>query len=232
MFPLLTLALALPSLAAGAPAPVDARPSAVPGRYLVQIQPGSDAAAVSLHHDAVRRLARRGAAEPIQRAFRIGGMNAYLASLDERAAAEVEALEEVVAVVPDEYVYVERTAVGMGEEKRDVVVQEGSVWSLGDLSHVAPGAGEYVYDGSAGEGMTAYVFDTGIRLSHVEFEGRARFGINGLTNSTDASGASKDDDGHGTHCAATVVGKTFGVAKRAQVVDVKVFDGGAVSLNS
>ena len=74
--------------------------------------------------------------------------------------------------------------------------------------------------------------DTGIRLTHQEFEGRARFGINGVTNSTDPGEASKDTDGHGTHCAATVVGKTYGVAKKASVVDVKVFEGDIGSISA
>jgi subtilisin family serine protease len=38
------------------------------------------------------------------------------------------------------------------------------------------------------------------------------------------SGTSKDGNGHGTHVSGTIAGKTFGVAKKAQVVCVKVLD--------
>lgn len=31
--------------------------------------------------------------------------------------------------------------------------------------------------------------------------------------------------GHGTHCAGTIAGSTYGVAKRATVIAVKVFAG-------
>ncbi|KAL1599533.1 hypothetical protein SLS60_007336 [Paraconiothyrium brasiliense] len=208
------------------------RPKFVPGKYLVQLHSDTDAASVAAHHDTVHRLARRDTTpEPIERIFSIGSLNAYLGTFDEQAASDILSLDEVLSVVPDEYVYLEKTDFPPLAQ-RDLVTQSPSIWSLGDLSHKAGNATEYVYDASAGEGMTAYVFDTGIRLSHVEFEGRARFGVNGITNSTDASGASKDDDGHGTHCAATVVGKTFGVAKKASVVDVKVFDGSTGSISS
>lgn len=57
------------------------------------------------------------------------------------------------------------------------------------------------------------MIDSGIRLSHDEFEG---------TNS--------DTDGHGTHIAGTIAGKTYGVAKKTKVIDVKVLEGQTVRL--
>lgn len=205
----------------------DDRPKYIPGKYLVQLRTGVDASAVASHHDSVRRLARRNELhEPIERTFSIGSLNAYLGDFDDQAAAEILNLDEVLSVVPDQYIYLEKTDFPPAEpQRRALTTQSPSIWSLGDLSHKQAGATEYVYDDSAGEGQTVYVFDTGIRLTHQEFEGRARFGIDGTTGSTDPSGASKDDDGHGTHCAATVGGKTYGSAKKASIVDVKVFDG-------
>lgn len=64
-----------------------------------------------------------------------------------------------------------------------------------------------------------YVIDTGIRVSHVEFEGRASFLIN-----TVGDGIDTDMSGHGTFCASEVAGKTFGVAKKARLYGVKVLD--------
>ncbi|KAL5440258.1 hypothetical protein PMIN07_005073 [Paraphaeosphaeria minitans] len=208
------------------------RPKFVPGKYLVQLRSDIDAVSVASHHETVHRPARRGPTDsPVERTFSIGSLSAYLGSFDEQAAIEISDLEEVLSVVPDEYIYLEKTDF-TPLAQRALVTHTSSVWSLGDLSHKVGNATEYVYDSTAGEGTTAYVFDTGIRLSHTEFEGRARFGVNGITNSTNPSGASKDNDGHGTHCAATVVGKTFGVANKASVVDVKVFDGATGSTSA
>lgn len=74
-----------------------------------------------------------------------------------------------------------------------------------------------MFDQTAGEGVTIFVFDTGIRITHRDFQGRAKFGHNFAVNSTDT-----DVQGHGTHVAGTVAGYYFGVAKRANVVSVKV----------
>ena len=118
-----------------------------------------------------------------------------------------------------------------------LVTQDNCIWSLDDLSHKngipANGSYSYIYDSSAGQGTTAYVFDTGIRGTHEEFGGRVRFGINALTNSTvGAADGNNDQAGHGTHVAGTLGGKTYGVAKKVQLVDVKVFDTGSATMSS
>jgi len=75
----------------------------------------------------------------------------------------------------------------------------------------------YVYSNNAGEGVTAYVLDTGIDVKHVDFEGRASVGINYIKSEDDGDGY-----GHGSHCAGTIGGKTYGLAKKAKLVAVKV----------
>jgi len=75
----------------------------------------------------------------------------------------------------------------------------------------------YVYSTKAGEGVTAYVVDTGIDVKHTEFTDRATFGVNFVKNE-----GMEDGNGHGTHCAGTIAGSTFGLAKKANVVAVKV----------
>ena len=88
------------------------------------------------------------------------------------------------------------------------------------------GFGGYVFDTSGGEGVTVYVVDTGIRTTHVEFQGRASFGANFVPGSDD-----DDGNGHGSHVAGTIAGRTYGVAKQAEVVAVKVLDGNGEGTN-
>ncbi|MDQ1008529.1 subtilisin family serine protease [Streptomyces sp. V4I23] len=78
----------------------------------------------------------------------------------------------------------------------------------------------YTYPDTAGEGVTAYVIDTGVRISHSDFGGRASYGYDAIDNDNTA----QDGHGHGTHVAGTVAGSSHGVAKKAKIVGVRVLD--------
>jgi len=68
-------------------------------------------------------------------------------------------------------------------------------------------------------GVTVYILDTGIRITHQDFGGRASYGPDFV------SGTSSDDcNGHGTHMAGTVGGSYYGVAKNVNLVAVRVLD--------
>ncbi|MEU2761689.1 MULTISPECIES: S8 family peptidase [unclassified Streptomyces] len=78
----------------------------------------------------------------------------------------------------------------------------------------------YTYPDTAGEGVTAYVIDTGVRISHNDFGGRAFNGYDAVDNDNVA----QDGHGHGTHVAGTVAGSAYGVAKKAKIVGVRVLN--------
>ena len=103
----------------------------------------------------------------------------------------------------------------------DFEVQKDSTWGLARISHrkrLSLGSfNEYLYDDEGGEGVTAYVIDTGTNIEHVDFEGRASWG-----KTIPAGDQDVDGNGHGTHCSGTIAGKKYGVAKKAHVVAVKV----------
>lgn len=72
--------------------------------------------------------------------------------------------------------------------------------------------------GTLGAGVDIYVIDTGVNVQHIDFDGRARFGFA-------FDGLEEDDAGHGTHCAGTAASTTFGIAKAANIIAVKVLGG-------
>lgn len=86
--------------------------------------------------------------------------------------------------------------------------------------HDLPLDKSYTWPDSAGDGVTVYVIDTGIRISHKDFGGRAAYGWDFVGNDKYAG----DGNGHGTHVAGTVAGTRYGVAKQAEVVAVRVLD--------
>ena len=91
-------------------------------------------------------------------------------------------------------------------------------WGLDRIDQRSPDLdGLYEYQ-QTGAGVTVYVVDTGIRYSHEEFEGRARFGFDAF------GGDGADCHGHGTHVAGTVGGRRYGVAKSVNLVSVRVLD--------
>ncbi|OAA80999.1 oryzin precursor [Akanthomyces lecanii RCEF 1005] len=106
-----------------------------------------------------------------------------------------------------------------------VIAQINAPPGLVRLSHAQAGGKNYVYDESAGEGITAYIVDTGIRATHTQFEGRATFAANFVDR------VNTDENGHGSHVAGTIGGATFGVAKKVQLMGVKVLgkDGGGAN---
>jgi len=99
-------------------------------------------------------------------------------------------------------------------------VQEGATWGLVRTSQVELNInGKYSHD-QDGTGAYAFVLDTGIFIGHNDFQGRASWGKNFVD--TDDS----DKNGHGTHCAGTIGGTKYGMAKKCRLVAVKVLSAG------
>lgn len=98
--------------------------------------------------------------------------------------------------------------------------QKNPSWGLDRIDQAnLPLNNSYQYD-ETGSGVTAYVLDSGIRITHEEFQGRASYGFDAIG---DGQGAD-DCYGHGTSVAGAIASRAWGVAKRANVVAVRVFD--------
>jgi len=90
----------------------------------------------------------------------------------------------------------------------------------GDISGGLPDHFYYDVGTHSGQGVSIFIIDTGILTTHVDFGGRARWGI------AIAPGGNVDGNGHGTHCAGTAAGTNYGIAKASQLVAVKVLSAG------
>ena len=77
---------------------------------------------------------------------------------------------------------------------------------------------QYNYD-LTGAGVHAYVIDTGIRPTHVDFGGRASIAADFVGDGQNGN----DCNGHGTHVAGTIGGASYGVAKAVSIHAVRVF---------
>jgi serine protease len=77
-----------------------------------------------------------------------------------------------------------------------------------------------------GSGVNIYVQDTGVRTTHVEFYGRGVPALDVTSSSPvecvdGATTCAVDRQGHGTHCAGTTSGNTYGVAPGAKLYAIK-----------
>ncbi|MEN3362726.1 MAG: hypothetical protein V7637_6708, partial [Mycobacteriales bacterium] len=100
------------------------------------------------------------------------------------------------------------------------VTQSPATWGLDRIDQRAlPLSNSYTYDTTASN-VHAYIIDTGIRTTHVDFGGRASVGTDAVGDGQNG----QDCNGHGTHVSGTVGGSTFGVAKGVSLVAVRVLD--------
>ncbi|KAJ3220574.1 serine protease [Clydaea vesicula] len=165
----------------------------------------------------------------IHHVFEIESHRGYIGTFHPHELDEIRQSPEVAYVERDSMVYALKPEV-------ESEVERDAPWGLSRVSHREHPdrveAHHYPYQSDAGEGVTIYIVDTGVNIEHQDFEGRAswyviNFFIMLVTyvyrGATIPQGdADVDGNGHGTHCAGTSAGKTYGIAKKAKVVAVKV----------
>ncbi|MET9348305.1 S8 family peptidase [Streptomyces termitum] len=205
----LATGLAVAPAQAAAPAPAEGvvlaagTADAIPGSYLVTLKQNAGFAAGS----AQGRGLIAGYGGKVGKTFG-AALNGYTATLDAAAARRLAADPAVATVEQNRTVRADAT-------------QTNAPWGLDRIDQAAlPLSGTYTYPDSAGAGVTAYVIDTGVRIGHAELGGRAVNGYDAVEGDTVA----QDGNGHGTHVATTIAGSTYGVAKAAKVVAVRVLD--------
>ena len=127
--------------------------------------------------------------------------------LPDAAVAALRADPSVLAVEQDQTMTISAT-------------QSGATWGIDRIDQrTLPLSGTYVYNAD-GTGVTVYIIDTGMNLTHTEFTGRVLPGYDAVTS----GGTAADCNGHGTHVAGTVGGTIYGVAKKVKLVPVRVLD--------
>jgi subtilisin family serine protease len=97
-------------------------------------------------------------------------------------------------------------------------------WHIGNI-----GRG---YADRTGKGVNVYVFDTGVRVTHQDFTGRAVATLDVVASPSSPLECKGDNTcagdvrGHGTHCAGLVGGADHGAAPGSTIHAVKVLDDG------
>jgi len=208
------------------------QPEPIKDQYIVVFKPectsekraAHRAWAAELHFEALSDEGHGGGATGLLHKFNMGNghLAGYTARVTGSVIQKITETDEVEFVEQDYKVY----------PLQHIVQVPAPSWGLARLSSTAGVTsdtdGIYTYDDdAAGDGTTVYVIDTGILVDHDDFEGRAEFGYNAVANSSDT-----DLQGHGTHVSGTTAGRQYGVAKKANIVAVKVLGDDGSGTNS
>jgi subtilisin family serine protease len=133
-------------------------------------------------------------------------LNGFEATISESAAKRLAADPSVAYVEQNQTVSL-------------LATQSNATWGIDRIDQRArPLSTTYTYPRTASN-VTAYIIDTGIKLTHTDFGGRATSGYDAVDG-----GSADDCNGHGTHVAGTVGGTTWGVAKQVKLVAVRVLN--------
>ncbi|ATY60616.1 alkaline serine protease Alp1 [Cordyceps militaris] len=179
-------------------------------KYIVVLKEGISARSVDFHIAQARNIHSNSLGRReldlagIEDTYSIGDFQGYSGTFDNDTVAKIQNLAEVDRIVPDQ----------AGKELV-LVRQDNSDYGLASISNRGPGATLYRYDDTAGKGTFGYVVDSGIQSSHPEFEGR-------VTQGYSFDGNFDNPTPHGTMVAGVLASKTYGVAKKAEIINVRI----------
>ncbi|WP_433295711.1 S8 family serine peptidase [Actinoplanes sp. CA-030573] len=135
------------------------------------------------------------------------GSTSYSATMTAEQARKLAANPDVRFVEQDRVMHIEST-------------QKNPAWGLDRIDQRTAKLSKTYTPMDDGSSVRAYVIDTGIRITHSEFAGRATYGYDFV----DGDATAADCNGHGTHVAGTIGGAHYGVAKKVRMVAVRVLD--------
>ncbi|MFJ6671898.1 S8 family peptidase [Actinosynnema sp. NPDC091369] len=185
-------------------------PQAVAGSYIVVLKRHSDLAAA--RSAAPHVTFTYGTALP-GFAMRAGAAEARRLAADPRVAYVAQ---DVRVGLPANDV------VAQDVVAQDLVAQpDPPSWGLDRIDQRSLPLDRKYFHPSTASSVRAYIFGTGIRYTHQEFDGAAVPGFDAVGGVTPPG---NDCNGHGTHMAGTVGGRTTGVAKDVTLVSVRVLN--------
>ncbi|MFE0175389.1 S8 family peptidase [Streptomyces sp. NPDC059002] len=183
---------------------------AVPDSWIVVLKERATATGTGVPAVA-RELVGRAEGARLGHVYR-SALHGFSARMSREQAARMTADPRVAAVHQDTRVTVDAAAAD--------TTQPNAPWGLDRIDQRRlPLSTTYTYRTTA-PGVSVYVIDTGLRTTHTEFGGRASVGVDTVGDGQNGN----DCNGHGTHVGGVAAGTTYGVAKKAKLVAVRVLN--------
>jgi len=145
--------------------------------YIVVYNDDISSAQIASHVAQVSASLSKRALTGIGATYDMDFLKGYQVTADAAGIAEIAAKPEVSFLSHStnlssdilQVAYIEKDGI---VKALDLTTQPSAPYGLGRISHKDPSS-SYVYDSTAGSGVTIYVVDTGVYVDHAQFEGRA-----------------------------------------------------------
>ncbi|MFI5545160.1 S8 family peptidase [Streptomyces sp. NPDC051815] len=202
--------LTVPPVAAGSaaaaapeptPAPLVTTANAIPGSYIVTLAASADPAEIAESVGVRAKFTYETA------------LNGFAATLTDRQLKAVRETCGVQSVTQD------ATVTGPPVPANGVMTKApAATWGLDRIDQRLLPLDNAYSPNTNGQGVAAFIVDSGIDFTHPEFAGRALRGFDAIGDGRNG----QDCNGHGTHVAGTVGGTNVGVAHKVTLVSVRV----------
>lgn len=185
--------------------------NAIPGRYIVVFKPADGAALQTDVQSVIASVEQFGGMVHVAYSTAVQG---FAATLPPAALNALRRNPRVGYIEADQIIWGSELPVAAYD------VQLNPPWGLDRIDQRSlPLDQRYSYTFN-GQGVHAYVINTGIDISHPEFEGRASVAFDAIGDGQNGA----DCNGLGTHLAGTIGGKTYGAAKQVRLYAVRVLN--------
>ncbi|XP_071807522.1 aqualysin-1-like [Asterias amurensis] len=200
------LILSLAGLAAANLCPIYTHPKGgVKGQYIISLTGNGYGV-----DDFLANMASAGITE--KKKYRGAAFNGFVADLNDKQLEQIREQPDVAFVEEDSIVQAKWVA----------------SWGLDRVDQrELPLNGKSSFQGT-GQGVHAFIIDTGIYPNNKFFSDRAFIAYDAVKDKYEGL----DCNGHGTHCAGTIGGEVFGIAKQATLFGVKVLNCGGAGFTS
>ncbi|GMM36200.1 Rrt12 protein [Saccharomycopsis crataegensis] len=196
-------------------------------QYFIQLKAPSTVEALLQSDDTVKAIHHL---RPfVEKAFSFGSFEGFSGSFDSDVLARLRKNPLVEEITPDIVVKTcnkdarlgDRASVGISSRYESQHDAPRHLARLSSREALDGDTDSYQYHYPReyqGANVDVYVIDTGIQCDNIEFEGRCSFG-------KDFTGEGPgDNNGHGTHVSGIIGSKSYGVAKKINLIDVKALD--------
>lgn len=190
-------------------------PKRIPGSYIVVMKKDNQLKASLSAFSAVAGLS-------MTSQYAMKGFQGFAAKMTDAALEQIRKNPSVAYVEADSIISLDKPTNAKVETDNIATLAPAASWGIDRIDQHDLPLDDSFNPQKTGRGVNVYVIDGGIRRTHQEFGSRVAAGV---TFIFDGHGTDDCDAfGHGTHVAATIGGRTVGIATEVTLIPVRVFD--------